>query len=448
MSTVMQNAVKGQRKAMELLYEANKKKVYYVSLLLLGDETQAAEATSFAFKTVWDNITAHGITTEDEFTHLVIRKAVDDCKRKTLKQNPKAFRTPYNRNFLIVRSTAIPEPSNNMVMDILNRLPALQRFICVLHTAGEYTPEQIASAFKFDMKTTGIALETEEANIERAVHHLGENRPAYASFLEAIRHGEQEIKVPAVVDEKAAEVINDIAAPLEKKKKKRTILTSAVAAVLCLCIAGGIWLAVRPSNTTPAAGDGDTPASEMESTDDSADATYTPTALDEALTYYADIEIADYGTVTVQLDQASAPVTAANFVALAQSGFYDGLTFHRIIEGALMQGGDPNGDGTGGSGNTIVGEFSDNGYENNLSHTRGAISMARSSDDYNSASSQFFIVQEDSTFYDGQYAVFGYVTEGLSVVDAVCAAAKPIDDNGTIAADAQPVITAVTIRTE
>lgn len=113
-----------------------------------------------------------------------------------------------------------------------------------------------------------------------------------------------------------------------------------------------------------------------------------------------------------------------------------------------MQGGDPNGDGTGGSENTIIGEFSDNGYENNLSHTRGAISMARSSDDYNSASSQFFIVQEDSTFYDGQYAVFGYVTEGLSVVDAVCAAAEPIDDNGTIAADAQPVITAVTIRTE
>lgn len=233
MSTVMQNAVKGQRKAMELLYEANKKKVYYVSLLLLGDATQAAEAASFAFKTVWDNITAHGISTEDEFTHLVIRKAVDDCKRKTLKQNPKAFRTPYNRNFLIIRSAAIPESSNNMVMDILNRLPALQRFICVLHTAGEYTSEQIASAFKFDMKTTGIALGTEEANIERAVQHLGENRPTYASVLEAIRHGEQEIKVPAAVDEKAAEVINDIAAQLEKKKKKRTILTSAVAAVLC-----------------------------------------------------------------------------------------------------------------------------------------------------------------------------------------------------------------------
>lgn len=189
------------------------------------------------------------------------------------------------------------------------------------------------------------------------------------------------------------------------------------------------------------------------STDDSSDTTssttdtYTPDALDESLTYYADIEIADYGTITVKLDQASAPISAANFVALANDGFYDGLTFHRIIEDFMMQGGDPNGNGSGGSDNNIVGEFTDNGYDNELSHTRGAISMARS-DDYNSASSQFFIVHEDSTYLDGQYAVFGYVTEGMDVVDQVCETAEPTDNNGTIEADAQPVITSITIRTE
>ncbi len=114
-----------------------------------------------------------------------------------------------------------------------------------------------------------------------------------------------------------------------------------------------------------------------------------------------------------------------------------------------MQGGDPNGNGTGGSEQCIVGEFTDNGYENSLSHTRGAISMARSSGNYDSASSQFFIVQEDSSSsLDGQYAVFGYVTEGLDVVDAVCEAAEPTDNNGTIEADAQPIITSITIRTE
>jgi peptidyl-prolyl cis-trans isomerase B (cyclophilin B) len=179
---------------------------------------------------------------------------------------------------------------------------------------------------------------------------------------------------------------------------------------------------------------------------DAAD-TYTPAALDADATYYADIDIADYGIITVQLDQEAAPVTCANFVELAESGFYDSLTFHRIIAAFMMQGGDPLGNGTGGSENNIVGEFASNGIDNNLSHERGVISMARSGDP-NSASSQFFICHENSDFLDGDYAAFGIVTEGLDVVDAVCTEAQPTDDNGTIPAEAQPVIKAVTIRAE
>ena len=179
----------------------------------------------------------------------------------------------------------------------------------------------------------------------------------------------------------------------------------------------------------------------------STEGTYTPKALDETLTYYADIKIQDYGTITVKLDQKSAPISAANFVALAEDGFYDGLTFHRIMEGFMMQGGDPEGNGTGGSENNIVGEFTANGYDNTLSHTRGAISMARSSA-YNSASSQFFIVHEDSTSLDGQYAVFGYVTEGIEIVDKVCENSNPTDNNGTIQSNEQPVITSITIKTK
>lgn len=114
----------------------------------------------------------------------------------------------------------------------------------------------------------------------------------------------------------------------------------------------------------------------------------------------------------------------------------------------MMQGGDPKGDRTGGSDQTIVGEFSDNGYKNTLSHTRGAISMARNGYDYNSASSQFFIVQADSTFLDGQYAAFGYVTSGIEIVDKICKNAKPTDDNGTIIPSQQPVIESVSIKTE
>lgn len=151
------------------------------------------------------------------------------------------------------------------------------------------------------------------------------------------------------------------------------------------------------------------------------------------------IDVKDYGTITVELDAKSAPVTVENFLKLVEEGFYDGLTFHRIIDGFMMQGGDPLGNGTGGSEETIKGEFSQNGVENPLSHTRGAISMARSMAP-DSASSQFFIVQSDSTFLDGQYAAFGYVTEGMEIVDQICKDAIVQDDNGTVLPKDQPVI--------
>ena len=160
--------------------------------------------------------------------------------------------------------------------------------------------------------------------------------------------------------------------------------------------------------------------------------------------HYAEIQVEDYGTISLELDADTAPITVTNFVNLAKDGFYDGLTFHRIIDGFMIQGGDPLGNGTGGSGETIKGEFSDNGVENDISHVRGTISMARSSDP-DSASSQFFIVHQDSTYLDGQYAAFGHVTDGMDVVDAICADTPVQDGNGTVAAEDQPVITSITI---
>ncbi len=160
--------------------------------------------------------------------------------------------------------------------------------------------------------------------------------------------------------------------------------------------------------------------------------------------HHVEIDVKDYGTIKVELDADVAPITVANFLNLAESGFYDNLTFHRIMEGFMMQGGDREGNGTGGSDIEIKGEFSANGVNNNLSHTRGAISMARSSM-MDSASSQFFIVHQDSQFLDTQYACFGYVTEGMDVVDAVCTEAEPTDGNGTIPAENQPIITAVRV---
>ena len=157
------------------------------------------------------------------------------------------------------------------------------------------------------------------------------------------------------------------------------------------------------------------------------------------------IDIKDYGKITVELNPDVAPITVANFKKLVNEGFYDGLTFHRIISGFMIQGGDPLGNGTGGSDEEIKGEFSANGVENNLSHTRGAISMARSMAN-DSASSQFFIVHQDSLYLDGQYAVFGYVTEGIEIVDEICKDTPVTDDNGTVEKQNQPIIKSIKIK--
>lgn len=156
------------------------------------------------------------------------------------------------------------------------------------------------------------------------------------------------------------------------------------------------------------------------------------------------IEIKNYGTIELELDADVAPITVANFAKLVNEGFYNGLTFHRIINGFMIQGGDPEGNGTGGSSEKIKGEFALNGIENSISHVRGTISMARSSA-YDSASSQFFIVHEDSTFLDGQYAGFGKVTSGIEIVDKICESIQVEDDNGTVFAENQPVIEKITM---
>ncbi|MBQ3900318.1 MAG: peptidylprolyl isomerase [Clostridia bacterium] len=160
--------------------------------------------------------------------------------------------------------------------------------------------------------------------------------------------------------------------------------------------------------------------------------------------HHVEIEIRDYGKMTLELDGGEAPLTVANFLKLAKSGFYDGLTFHRIIDGFMIQGGDPEGTGFGGSDETVKGEFRSNGVDNKISHVKGVISMARSSNP-NSASSQFFITVADATFLDGEYAAFGRVTEGLDSALMIARDARPVDGNGTVRKADQPVIEKITV---
>ena len=157
-----------------------------------------------------------------------------------------------------------------------------------------------------------------------------------------------------------------------------------------------------------------------------------------------EITMENGGVMTLELDSASAPITVANFEKLVNEGFYDGLTFHRIIEGFMIQGGDPEGTGMGGSDENIKGEFASNGVPNNISHKRGVISMARAMDP-DSASSQFFICHADSEFLDGQYAAFGHMTGGFDVLDSL-AKTPVLDNNGTVSRLAQPKILSIKIK--
>ena len=157
-----------------------------------------------------------------------------------------------------------------------------------------------------------------------------------------------------------------------------------------------------------------------------------------------EIHIKDKGIIAVELDADSAPITVTNFIKLAEDGFYDGLTFHRIINGFMMQGGDPKGNGTGGAEEKIKGEFKSNGVENPISHTRGTISMARSKE-MNSASSQFFIMHQDSLGLDGDYAAFGHVTDGMDIVDDICENTTGQDYNGLVPVENRPVIEKIVV---
>ena len=225
---------------------------------------------------------------------------------------------------------------------------------------------------------------------------------------------------------------------LNDQMTRRSFIASVLAGASALALAG-----CGGSEQESSQDDGD--SSSSVATSDSEDSKIITEPIDNGYSdgiHHATIDVEGYGTISLELNANNTPITVSNFAQLANDGFYDGLTFHRVIAGFMIQGGDPNGDGTGGSSHYIKGEFSANGVTNAIQHKRGVISMARSND-YNSASSQFFIMQEDSSSLDGQYAAFGKVTDGLSIVDAICNDTPVEDDNGTVSAENQPVINSI-----
>ncbi len=418
MATRIELAKKGNVQEMTALYEGVKTKVMALCKLLLENEKTAANGVAPIFQTMWDSLLAGEITSQDAFEKKAAAKTIAYCMTKTKKKNPKAFQLPTGGSFA-------PDLEKKLCLEgepwelVLANLTDATRFLFVLHGVCGYDAKRLAALLEWKPETVAQALEAERSVVAQICAAVSARKKIPFSLSTEELHAQwkeqmEQAQLPETAQRAVLGRIDSLCLGLRKKSKRKKILAGVIAGIVVVaCAVVGIVLGVNHASAAP--------------------------------TYYADIEIQDYGTVTVELDADAAPITVENFVNLARSGFYDGLTFHRIMDGFMMQGGDPEGDGTGGSENTIKGEFSDNGVENNLSHTRGAISMARSSD-YDSASSQFFIVQEDSTFLDGQYACFGYVTDGMDIVDEICTSAQPTDDNGTIPADQQPVITSITIR--
>ena len=484
MLTNIQKALKGNADAMTELYHSNKKQVFYLCYALLGDNSEADRATTHIFKNMWELLLDGKIESERNFTDTVIRKAVYYCKNKISKKNHKLFRIPQSKNF-----AATQYSSDSIVMygdtcdKILFNLPVLHRFVYVCSALANWSEDEIASLIHSSTEAVKYALAAEEANISKICACISNKTGETISistdeFHKMLLDNQKDTTITKAVDSVAILAIDTVAAPIAAKRKKQIITVSATAAgsvLLVVLLLLGIVALISASKEQEQYDSGYEAGYNAGydegynyGYDDGYDYGYEDNLYDDSLyddeditwltevespTHYAIIDIADYGQITVALDGNTAPETVENFVTLAEEGFYDGLTFHRIIEGFMMQGGDPNADGTGGNtdedGNeiNITGEFYYNGYDNYLSHVRGAISMARA-DDYDSASSQFFIVHEDSTdSLDMLYAAFGYVIEGMDVVDTICEAAEPIDGNGLIDTEAQPVIAAIIVYT-
>lgn len=214
-----------------------------------------------------------------------------------------------------------------------------------------------------------------------------------------------------------------------KQPQKKTLSPSLICAIVAIVIAV-VMIVVAAVHML--GGEDTSSVADVSSYDTTV--SYADTSYETKEEYtYVQIEMEDGGKIVLELYPETAPITVKNFVKLVKEGFYDGLIFHRVIEGFMIQGGDPEGTGLGGSAETIYGEFSANGFDNPLKHERGVISMARKSSPMDSASSQFFIVHADSPHLNGQYAAFGRVVSGMDVVDAIASVAtnssdKPYED--------------------
>ena len=435
-------AALGDKKSLDFICEKYGKYVYFFCTTVISDNKKAENAFKKSFKAIFSAISKNPNT--DNLDEIVKSETAKVCKSAIFDENNyengAAKMQPFGDKDKISSASAITAEQKNIFVNALKSINANQRIVVLLNLLCDYNTKKIADILKISEDKVQNSLEYGRENIKKQLRTSDSKFTKrdiiflMTASANIVKEAAAQAKIPDSIDSFLDEIVLSLAKPQKSDKKKAWIVISAVAVFLVAVI---VVFVITSNKSNGSAG----------ATNDSASASNVSATIGESQakgTHHAEINIKDYGVIKVELNGDVAPITVANFINLANSHFYDGLTFHRIIDGFMMQGGDPLGNGTGGSENTIKGEFSQNGVENNLSHTRGAISMARSSD-MDSASSQFFIVQSDSTYLDGQYACFGYVTDGMDIVDEICKNAVTTDSNGSVSAENQPVINSITI---
>lgn len=435
-------AALGDKKSLDFICEKYGKYVYFFCTTVISDNKKAENAFEKSFKAIFSAISKNPNT--DNLDEIVKSETAKVCKSAIFDENNHengaAKMQPFGDKDKISSASAITAEQKNLFVNALKSINANQRIVVLLNLLCDYNTKKIADILKISEDKVQNSLEYGRENIKKQLR-MSDSKFTKRDIIflmtasaNIVKEAAAQAKIPDSIDSFLDEIVLSLAKPQKSDKKKAWIVISAVAVFLVAVI---VVFVITSNKSNGSAG----------ATNDSASASNVSATIGESQakgTHHAEINIKDYGVIKVELNGDVAPITVANFINLANSHFYDGLTFHRIIDGFMMQGGDPLGNGTGGSENTIKGEFSQNGVENNLSHTRGAISMARSTD-MDSASSQFFIVQSDSTYLDGQYACFGYVTDGMDIVDEICKNAVTTDSNGSVSAENQPVINSITI---
>lgn len=435
-------AALGDKKSLDFICEKYGKYVYFFCTTVISDNKKAENAFKKSFKAIFSAISKNPNT--DNLDEIVKSETAKVCKSAIFDENNHengaGKMPPFGDKDKISSASAITAEQKNLFVNALKSINANQRIVVLLNLLCDYNTKKIADILKISEDKVQNSLEYGRENIKKQLRTSDSKFTKrdiiflMTASANIVKEAAAQAKIPDSIDSFLDEIVLSLAKPQKSDKKKAWIVISAVAVFLVAVI---VVFVITSNKSNGSAG----------ATNDSASASNVSATIGESQakgTHHAEINIKDYGVIKVELNGDVAPITVANFINLANSHFYDGLTFHRIIDGFMMQGGDPLGNGTGGSENTIKGEFSQNGVENNLSHTRGAISMARSTD-MDSASSQFFIVQSDSTYLDGQYACFGYVTDGMDIVDEICKNAVTTDSNGSVSAENQPVINSITI---